>query len=66
MDPSAQLEELLLDLFQGQDKSNSIDNLRLEMSYALCGELQSAQLLKFQAQLLGMFYTRTFQKLNFN
>ena len=48
MDPSAQLEELSHDLFQGQDKSNSIDNLKSEMAYALCDELQSAQLLKSQ------------------
>ena len=41
--------------------SSSIDNLKSEMVYGLCDELQSAQLL-----ILGMFYTRTFPCIQFN
>ena len=44
---------------------NSIDDLKLEMAYALCEELRSAQALKFQHLFLGMFHTRTFQNLRF-
>lgn len=44
----------------------SIDDLKLEMAYALCDELRSAQSLKFQPSLLGMLCTNTFQKLGFD
>ena len=46
---------------------NSISNMKLEMAYALCDEeLQSAETFKFQPLFLGMFYTHTFQYMDFD
>ena len=38
----------------------------LQMAYAICDILQSAQSLKIQPPLLGKLYTHTFQMLNSN
>ena len=44
--------------------SNTIDGLTLEMTYALCDELQSAQSLNFQPLFHGMVYTCPFRILD--
>ena len=45
--------------------SYSIDDLKSEMVYALCDELQSALPIKFLSLFSSMFYTCTFQNLDF-
>ena len=46
--------------------NNSVDNLKLEMAYVLCDEFRSAQLLMCRPPCLDMFYTHTFQILDFD
>jgi hypothetical protein len=46
-------------------RDKSFGNLKSEIAYALCDELQSARLLRFQPPFWGMLYTCTFQFLNF-
>ena len=55
--------------FHEHDNSHfdiSIDDLQLEMAYAFCDELRSAQPLSFQPSFLGTFYTSTFHHLDFD
>lgn len=58
MSNSSVLQDLLFITF--------IDGLKLGMAYVFCDELQSAPPSKFQPPLLGMFYTRSFQILDYD